>query len=67
MYKNNVENGRTWVLPGMLGAGCKHPFISMGSQLGLLASVLMVEVGVGSLWDVSPFCSPSGTLSLGHL
>lgn len=51
----------------MLGAGCKHPFVSMGSQLGLLASVLMVEVGVGSLWDVSPFFSPSGTLSLDHL
>lgn len=58
MYKNSVENGRKWVLPGVLGAGCKHPFISMGTQPHLVASVLMVEVGVESLWDVRPFWDP---------
>lgn len=59
MYKSSVENGRKWVL-----AGCKHSFICMRCQPGLLASLLILEVGTGSLWDVSPLCSPSGTLSL---
>lgn len=45
------------MLPDVLGAGCKHPFISMASQLGLLMGL---PDGGSGCWE------PVGCVSLLH-